>query len=95
MLKNSVARTGVYVKIDNNILKRLDKLSEDTGLNRGEMIRNAVTEYVLRMETALKIRKEMRKLVETVKCFTDEDLIDLYSEISKEVSKRGLLGLLP
>ena len=86
-----MTRKGVYVKIDVNILRRLDELSERTGLKRGEMIRNAVTEYVERLEATLRRTKEMHKLVETIKSFADEDLIDLHSEISKEISRRRLV----
>lgn len=46
MAKKRIAKEQVNVRIAPQLLDRLDKLGEPIGLNRTELIRRAVEEYV-------------------------------------------------
>lgn len=81
----------VTIGVHPNILKRLEDLSSRLGLRKGEMIRTAITEYVERLEQYYKIRREMGRLIETLRGLEDEDLMDLYANLTKEVRRRGLI----
>ena len=86
-----MVRKSVTVRISVEIHDRLMKLSEKTGLTVTEMIRNAVTEYINRLEAEYQVIERKTKLVETMKQFDDDDLLDIYTALAKEVRKRGLL----
>jgi len=84
-------RKTITIRISTDIHNRLHNLSNKTGLTVSEMIRNAVTEYVYRLESEYAIRERKTKLIETMKQFEDDDLLDIYTALAKEVKRRGLL----
>ena len=51
----------IGIKLDENILKRLDRLSERRGRSRHWLLKEAVQIYIEREETAEKLRKETRE----------------------------------
>jgi len=88
---NEERMVKVTIAVHPEILNRLDALGQRLGLRRGEMIRTAITEYIERLEQYYRIRKEMGRLIETLRGLEDEDLMDLYANLTKEVRRRGLI----
>jgi metal-responsive CopG/Arc/MetJ family transcriptional regulator len=81
----------ITLSMSKEVLRRLDELSKRVGLRRNDLIRNAVVEYLDRLESYYRIKKELGRLMELVKSFEDEDLVDLYAQLTKEVRRRGLI----
>lgn len=85
-----MSRQKITIRLADTVVERLDTIAKATGLNRNELIRVAITEYLEKAEASIKRNKELRKLVETLNSLETEDLIDIYSEITKELHRRGI-----
>jgi len=85
---NIMARKQVSVRLAEDIIKRLDSLTNRTGLRRGELIRTAITQFIEDMEATMIKNKEMFKLVDTLKNLDSDDLATLIAEINKELNLR-------
>jgi len=85
-----VVRVSVHVRVDEAILKQVDKIAARLGFTRSEAIRDALAIYCRLMEAEFKARKELDELMKYLGRLTTEDLVELYERLEAEIVRRKL-----
>lgn len=68
-------REALTISLSEDLKEKIDDLAADRGLNRSEVVREALESY-LRIEEFRQLRREMVPGAEAQGIYTDEDVFD-------------------
>ena len=68
-------REALTISLSEDLKEKIDDLAADRGLNRSEVVREALESY-LRIEEFRQLRREMVPGAEAQGVYTDEDVFD-------------------